>query len=233
MGRRRFEACASTCRGRYLGYATAPVGSYASSRTACRRSSASVGRDERYRFTNAAYSDWFGHSPNRRKGLHIREVLGDALYEKVRLRIEAALSGEEQVFEIERAFTDGTKKYLQVRSVPDVQPESDDGDVLGFYVLASDSHRRETRALSSSFEREERLRRLVETSTIHPLGGGQPTPGSSLTSAYAGGGDPGLPGRSVVRGWLLGPPYRIAEECLRNVTEHSGARNVTMTLAYE
>ena len=167
MGRRRFEACASTCRGRYLGYATAPVGSYASSRTACRRSSASVGRDERYRFTNAAYSDWFGHSPNRRKGLHIREVLGDALYEKVRLRIEAALSGEEQVFEIERAFTDGTKKYLQVRSIPDVQGESDDGDVLGFYVLASDvtEARLERQALGES---EERLRRLVETTKFIP-----------------------------------------------------------------
>ena len=124
---------------------------------------ASVDRDERYRFTNVAYDDWF-RPPRDPTGCHIREVLGEEMYAAVRPRVEAALSGQKQVFELARTFHDETKRYLEVRLVPDVR---DDGEVLGFYVLGMDitEARLERQAIAAS---EERLRRLVETTKVIP-----------------------------------------------------------------
>jgi PAS domain S-box-containing protein len=125
---------------------------------------ASVDRNERYRFTNAAYDDWFGLPRNRTEGRHIREVLGEEMHGAVRHRVEAALSGQEQVFEVARTFPDDTKRYLEVRLIPDIR---DDGDVLGFYVLGMDvtKARLERQVVEAS---EKRLRRLVETTNVIP-----------------------------------------------------------------
>ena len=124
---------------------------------------ASVDRDERYRFTNAAHDEWFG-PPRNQAGRHIREVLGEEMYGEVRHRVGAALLGQEQVFEVARTLHDDTKKYLQVRRIPDIR---EDGDVLGVYVLGNDitEARLERQAIEAS---KERLRRLVETTNVIP-----------------------------------------------------------------
>jgi len=59
---------------------------------------------------NAAYARWAGITPVEMRGLHMREVLGDALYEEAVPYIDGALGGTPQAYE--RVCTDA---YAAVR----------------------------------------------------------------------------------------------------------------------
>ncbi len=86
-------------------------------------------------FSNAAYSRWFGQSPEEIKGKHLREILGDALYKSLSSEIDGVMHGKEQRYE--RHFTDantGEKIHTLTRYVPDI----DKGQVKGFCVLGVD-----------------------------------------------------------------------------------------------
>ena len=91
--------------------------------------------DHRYRFVNASYEEWFGASRGWIKGRHVREVLGDPVYQAVRSRIEAALSGRQVRFENEVRRVDGEVRTVDVSFVPHFGP---DGRATGLYVIASD-----------------------------------------------------------------------------------------------
>ena len=58
-----------------------------------------VGADERYRFANRAYEDWFGISRESLIGKTIREVIGDDAYAAVRPFVVRGLAGERLSFE--------------------------------------------------------------------------------------------------------------------------------------
>jgi PAS domain S-box-containing protein len=94
-----------------------------------------IDREERYRFTNAAYRDWFGVEPDQLIGRHVRDVLGPDQYEKRRPHFEAVLRGETVRFEAPtRHYTLGVRQ-TEVTYVPDMSGES---GVRGFYVLVHD-----------------------------------------------------------------------------------------------
>ncbi len=89
----------------------------------------------RCRFANRAYERWFGVSPEALIGRHLREFLGEALYEANRPYIEGALRGEPQEFE--RTLSDpagGPPRSSLAQYIPDVVG----GEVRGFFVLVSD-----------------------------------------------------------------------------------------------
>lgn len=54
--------------------------------------------EQRCRFSNEAYQEWFGRSPTEMLGMHMKELLGP-LYEMNLPYIEGALRGEPQQFE--------------------------------------------------------------------------------------------------------------------------------------
>lgn len=90
----------------------------------------------RCRYANRAYETWFGRSPESMIGMHIRDLLGPALYELNRPYIERAVRGERVTFE--RDVPDpagGPARHSLARYVPDVDPE---GRVLGFMVSVTD-----------------------------------------------------------------------------------------------
>lgn len=92
-------------------------------------------KDLRNVYANKAYIDWFGISPDALRGLHIRELQGEALYEKNLPYLEAALRGEHQHFERAIPKPDGTGfRYSSAEYVPDVV----DNEVIGFYAIVSD-----------------------------------------------------------------------------------------------
>ena len=91
-------------------------------------------RDARNVVANAAYVEWFGFRPEEMVGLHISEVLGDEVYAKNLPYIEAALAGEEQLFDRTLIDQAGRVRHTQASYVPDVV----DGDVQGFFVLVTD-----------------------------------------------------------------------------------------------
>jgi PAS domain S-box-containing protein len=118
-------------------------------------------RELRNRMANAAYVVFFGKSPQEIRGAHIREVLGERLYEKSQRYIEGALAGEPQVFDREITTPAGEVRYTQASYMPDVS----DGEVKGFFALVIDitERRRIEEELEHSHEllaEAERLARL-------------------------------------------------------------------------
>jgi PAS domain S-box-containing protein len=91
-------------------------------------------RDLRNVVANEAYVDWFGVSPEKMRGMHIREVVGDAVFDKNLPYMTRALAGEEQQFQRTLLDPSGRTRHSQVSYVPDVV----DGEVCGLFVLVTD-----------------------------------------------------------------------------------------------
>jgi diguanylate cyclase (GGDEF)-like protein/PAS domain S-box-containing protein len=93
-----------------------------------------VDREQRYRFSNRTYGDWFGISHERMQGRTVAEVFGDEAYARMQPDIERCIAGESVEFEF---TTDegGKRRALQVACVPH---RAADGNAHGFYMLAND-----------------------------------------------------------------------------------------------
>src|SRR2546422_4936608 len=93
-----------------------------------------VDREQRYRYSNRTYDDWFGIPHEGMRGRTIAEVFGDEAYGRMRPEIERVLGGASVQFEL--TMGDGSqRRTLQVSCVPHLDPK---GEVLGFYMLAND-----------------------------------------------------------------------------------------------
>ncbi|MFP5304340.1 MAG: PAS domain S-box protein [Gammaproteobacteria bacterium] len=118
-----------------------------------------VDAQQRYRFNNRGYQDWFGEPAQALHGRHLSEVLGASAYARIRPHVERALQGQRVRFEDEPAYRSGGARYVRADYVPDLRP---DGTVAGFFALIydiSDSKRAEL-ALRES---EERYRMVVDS----------------------------------------------------------------------
>jgi len=117
----------------------------------------------RNRFANRNYRAWFGVDPEWMAGRHIRELLGERLFQLNLPYIEAVLRGEPQFFERAIPNPDGSEvRHSQAYYIPDIQ----DGEVEGFYVLVSDVSRLKE-AEAALRDSEERLRAIFD---ILPVG---------------------------------------------------------------
>ena len=97
-----------------------------------------VDRDQRYRYSNSTYDEWFGIPHESMQGRTIAEVFGDEAYSRMRSEIERCLAGADVQFELVMGPNEGEgpkRRTLQVACVPHLGAE---GEVLGFYVLAND-----------------------------------------------------------------------------------------------
>jgi len=97
-----------------------------------------VDRDQRYRYSNRTYDDWFGIPYESMQGRTVAEVFGDEAYGRMRPEIERVLGGVNVQFELTMggdARDSAKRRTLQVSCVPHLGA---DGEVLGFYLLAND-----------------------------------------------------------------------------------------------
>ena len=94
-----------------------------------------VDSDQRYRFNNRAYVDWFGVSPEDAAGRTVRDVVGDAYYQRTAPYIARALSGEHVSYAQEAQMPDGRSVFFEAVYAPDM---TEFGEVRGFYALAMD-----------------------------------------------------------------------------------------------
>lgn len=104
------------------------------------------------RFANRAYGSWFGRDHQTMVGMHLRDLLGDRLFEQNRQHIERALAGEHQVFDRTLPRLDGPgERHTIVEYLPDVE----EGVTKGFYVLVLDvtELRKSRDELASALER--------------------------------------------------------------------------------
>ena len=93
----------------------------------------------RNRLANDAYRDWFGVTPDELHGIHIRELLSEAVFEANYPYITKVLNGEPQLFK--RTLTDaaGATRYTEVSYMPDLRDGDAEGSgVQGFFVMVTD-----------------------------------------------------------------------------------------------
>lgn len=91
-------------------------------------------QDLRNVVANEAYVEWFGFRPEQMRGIHIREVLGERVYAMNLPYLQAALAGEEQLFDRTLVDTNGRTRHTQASYVPDIV----EGEVRGIFVLVTD-----------------------------------------------------------------------------------------------
>lgn len=120
-----------------------------------------VDAEQRYRFNNKAYEAWMGRSPESLYGLSLVEAIGEPAYSRVKPFIETVLSGSRTGHEWWAPFPAGLR-YTRSEYIPDC---TDDGSVMGFYVLASDltESKRSQEALADS---EGRLRLAIDAARM-------------------------------------------------------------------
>lgn len=94
-----------------------------------------VDADLRYRMVNRAYERWFVQPASEIEGRHVREVLGDAAWEKVAGNLQRALAGENIEYEAELSYKSGGTRWVHISYLPDTDHN---GYVRGLVVMVVD-----------------------------------------------------------------------------------------------
>jgi len=80
-----------------------------------------VDNNQRYCFNNQVYEQWLGKSPAQIAGCSMKEVMGEAYYQKNKAHIAAVLSGEQVSYESELTFKSGRSHSVTVTYVPHIE----------------------------------------------------------------------------------------------------------------
>ncbi|HVF31182.1 MAG TPA: PAS domain S-box protein [Pyrinomonadaceae bacterium] len=107
-----------------------------------------VGYDQRYRFVNRAYTEWFGLSRTQIVGRHLSEVLGPEAYQAILPQVNRALTGEPSTYEGLVAYRTG-ERFIIAKYIPETDPST--GEIAGFHAFVED--------ISARKKAEEVLRR--------------------------------------------------------------------------
>ncbi len=90
--------------------------------------------DLRSRLCNRSYGEWLGWDTSKVNGMHLSEVIGAERFALNRAYIEAALRGENVMFERELLDHKGVARELLASFLPDIE----EGVVRGFYAFVTD-----------------------------------------------------------------------------------------------
>ncbi|NTV10048.1 MAG: PAS domain-containing protein, partial [Zoogloea sp.] len=94
-----------------------------------------VDADERYRFANRPYAEWFGEDKDGIVGRSIAEVFGADAYQQIRGHLEAASAGQQVSYEYSRRNAEGRTVHARSVLVPEFSPA---GGVQGLFILSTD-----------------------------------------------------------------------------------------------
>jgi PAS domain S-box-containing protein len=93
-----------------------------------------IDAEQRFRFNNLAYENWYQRPRGEITGRVVREVIGEAAYREVRPHLERALAGGRITFQV--AFSvNGEMRHAQTTYLPDFDRG---GRVRGVFVAAKD-----------------------------------------------------------------------------------------------
>ncbi len=97
-----------------------------------------VDRTQCFRFHNRAYEEGFGLSHEQIDGKTLLEVMGEEFYQVVRARVDEVLSGYPVVYERTQKTARGDHRDYVVNYFPRYGDGKEEGEVIGFYSLATD-----------------------------------------------------------------------------------------------
>lgn len=92
-------------------------------------------KDLRYRFANAQYMRIFAPDTGNVLGKHLRDIIGDAVFEKIQGHLHEALEGRRVSYDRVGRGEGGEDRNIEITLVPDL---ADDGEVRGFFSLGND-----------------------------------------------------------------------------------------------
>ena len=96
---------------------------------------ADIAPDQRYRFANAAFEQWWGLTSEQVKGRSVREVMGEEIYGTIQPYIKKALLGQSASFEGYLPYEKAGRRYVHI----DFVPRRDEGrEAYGFYSVLKD-----------------------------------------------------------------------------------------------
>ena len=108
-----------------------------------------VDRRQCYQFVNKTYESWHKQPHTKIIGSHLREVLGEADYQKIKHYVELALSGQRVNYENEVLSSNSQASWVNVTYIPNFNSE---GKVAGFFSLVNDiSDRKATEQMKDEF----------------------------------------------------------------------------------
>ncbi|HEY0844677.1 MAG TPA: diguanylate cyclase [Noviherbaspirillum sp.] len=158
-------------------------------------------------FSNAAYLEWFGKTPEQMRNIALQELLGEALFRKNEPYVRGALRGEPQLFERTLTKADGSIGYTLAQYIPDKR----DGKVNGFVVLVSDVTRLKMAEFALA-ESEWKLKTIIEAEPecVTVLSGGGAIQRMNRAGLEMIGADAETDVIGTHLGDLVDPPYRAA-----------------------
>ncbi|MEQ1606284.1 MAG: PAS domain S-box protein [Pyrinomonadaceae bacterium] len=117
-----------------------------------------VDSNERYRFVNHQFTDWFGIPTEEIVGQKVRDIFGSQAYRALKPKINEALAGKQVAFETALTYKAIGTRYVHISYMPDIGV---DGTVYGYYGLTNDltDLKRSQDLLRST---EERMALMVE-----------------------------------------------------------------------
>jgi PAS domain S-box-containing protein len=120
-------------------------------------------KDQRHRFANKAYAEWFGVDQQELAGKHSRDVIGDTVYNRVYSAIEQALRGESVSFETNMNTHHGAElRDVFVTYLADLDAEGHSQGAIGVIIEITERKRAE-RAIRDS---EARFRTIADTAPV-------------------------------------------------------------------
>ena len=106
-----------------------------------------IDAEEKYRFINKAYEDWFNLPRQEIYGKRLEEIVGSEAYLKVKPTVKRVLSGETIYLETQLDYKGAGKKHVSIHYIP----HKIDSSVEGYFALITD--------ISDHKNAEERLKR--------------------------------------------------------------------------
>ncbi|MEH2181293.1 AAA family ATPase [Nostoc sp.] len=110
-----------------------------------------------YQFINRTYEVWFNRSRNEILGNPVRQLLGEAVYQRVEPYINQVFEGQTVPLEAEIPFPLG-KRCISATLIPDFD---DNSQVRGFYSLITDISDRKLAEAASILEERNRMAREI------------------------------------------------------------------------
>jgi PAS domain S-box-containing protein len=89
----------------------------------------------RCRYYNRAFMDWLHLRPEQINGRHMRDLLGEQIYQQTADEVRQSLAGQTVHYERTQKMPDGVVYRLSIEHLPQF---AEDGKVTGFYILIND-----------------------------------------------------------------------------------------------